>query len=379
MFASIGPVKKSADPESLVGIDVARGFAALSVFVYHYNVGLVIQKATGFRVSTAFAVIGAEYAVPLFFLISGFCIHLSQLRQEARHGAGKIRLTAYLKRRFLRIYPAYLAALFLSIGATMISGGAVSGWDILIHLFMLHGVVETSFNTLNLVLWSVSIETLLYLLYPVWWLVRRRIGLTRAVLATLGVSAFSAAVCAFWLFPYTPTVKWAVPTIWFGWVFGAWLAEVWSSNRAIFNGWRWWAFGLGGVAIYLVALALDWFEGPAAILKIPAMIVCWAFPLTVVLRWSSTAMRPVIAWVVAPLAFVGAFSYSLYLLHMPMMQLRDILWTSVASPTARVMIWIGWFGLTLATSWAWYRLFERPFMHLRRVAPVVQFTAMADA
>jgi len=93
---------------NFVTIDILRGFAATTVFFYHYGVSSVIYKLFHISLLEIFARIGALYAVPLFFLISGFCIHLSQLKQNVISGFNKLLILPYIKRRLWRIYPAYL-------------------------------------------------------------------------------------------------------------------------------------------------------------------------------------------------------------------------------------------------------------------------------
>jgi peptidoglycan/LPS O-acetylase OafA/YrhL len=49
----------------LVSINIGRGLAALSVFVYHYGVGQVLVKYTGFSALNWLAYPGALYGRPL--------------------------------------------------------------------------------------------------------------------------------------------------------------------------------------------------------------------------------------------------------------------------------------------------------------------------
>jgi peptidoglycan/LPS O-acetylase OafA/YrhL len=99
---------------NLIAIDIARGFAALSVFVYHYGVGSVLEKATGLQAFNFISTLGSVYAVPLFFTVSGFCILWSQLRQVQRQGNSSLNYKNYVWRRFWRIYPTYLVVLLFS-------------------------------------------------------------------------------------------------------------------------------------------------------------------------------------------------------------------------------------------------------------------------
>src|SRR5476649_1859072 len=93
-------------PQKVIAIDILRALAALGVFYYHNHSGDMLAKYSGLswlRYTDAF---GATYAVPLFFLISGYCIHWSNIKYlKAKRS---LPLKEYYVRRFLRIYPAYL-------------------------------------------------------------------------------------------------------------------------------------------------------------------------------------------------------------------------------------------------------------------------------
>ncbi len=106
---------------NLVSIDILRGFAASSVFLFHYGFAFMIFKIFGTHSTDFIAVIGAKYGVPLFFLISGFCIHLSQLKQNQHLASDRFHFSKYLIRRFWRIYPAYVIILFFSCSVSAIA------------------------------------------------------------------------------------------------------------------------------------------------------------------------------------------------------------------------------------------------------------------
>jgi peptidoglycan/LPS O-acetylase OafA/YrhL len=84
--------------------------------------------------------------------------------------------------------------------------------------------------------------------------------------------------------------------------------------------------------------------------------------------WSPDgALTRMFSW--RPLVFVGTFSYSLYLIHAPVLQ---ILWQFVLQPlamTSRGMFFffmtLG-FGIVLATAYLFFRVFEQPFMRSAR-------------
>src|ERR1700677_1163673 len=154
--------------QSLMSIDLARAIAALAVFVYHYGVGHVLATATGIEQFNWIAEPGARWAVPLFFAISGYCIHLSEWSYLSQRQQTAIDLGRYATRRFWRIYPPYWFALLFSFAIATQAGETFSGRDLLVHLGMMQSLSSESFNTMNVVLWSVSVEEFLSLIYPAW-------------------------------------------------------------------------------------------------------------------------------------------------------------------------------------------------------------------
>ncbi len=97
-------------------LDFLRGVAILSVFLFHCvgtTFGPVDQLVWNgsfrdFHVSKSFLALLpftlGWCGVTLFFVISGFCIHLSHERSRDKH------LSVFFLRRFFRIYPPFLVA-----------------------------------------------------------------------------------------------------------------------------------------------------------------------------------------------------------------------------------------------------------------------------
>ena len=108
-------------------IDFLRGLSCIGVLLYHVRVDLWIwgwritsypQEYSSFAKAIAWLSIPTPfmgYAVVLFFLISGFCIHYPNTSENARPC-----WKTYLVRRFWRIYPAYFATLLLTSGISLV-------------------------------------------------------------------------------------------------------------------------------------------------------------------------------------------------------------------------------------------------------------------
>lgn len=105
-------------------LDGIRGYAALIVIVYHCLLALDpqiwhkfdklsildVQNLNEFLSKIALTLFNGDAAVVIFFILSGFVLGQSLLRDLSRYEALSA-IGAFLIRRFLRLYPALLAAL----------------------------------------------------------------------------------------------------------------------------------------------------------------------------------------------------------------------------------------------------------------------------
>src|SRR6185503_2851732 len=105
----------------------------------------------------------------LFFVISGFCIHLQWARTKASGNEPEIRFGPFWKRRIRRLYPPYVIALLLYLLLTASTLGLdvthFLFYDIGMHLLMLHNLDPHTCYTINGVFWTLAIEEQLYLAY----------------------------------------------------------------------------------------------------------------------------------------------------------------------------------------------------------------------
>ena len=108
---------------------------------------------------------GPEAAVLGFLVISGYSI---------AHSISK-RPDGFYKRRFLRVYPLYFAAIIFSLVPFFILGSEVEllffkvgqpdWWTLLCNLTFLQGFLSRSIQS-NGVVWTLSVEVFCYLLAP---------------------------------------------------------------------------------------------------------------------------------------------------------------------------------------------------------------------
>ena len=173
--------------------DSLRAIAALGVLMFHVAaITALLEKPV---LGDALVALGPN-ALIIFFVISGFLLYRPFVAETAgvRPGAGTAR---YLRRRVLRIVPAYWAALTLLAIFPGIVGVFSDDWWRYYFFLQLYSA-ETVGGGIP-VAWSLCVEVTFYLLLPLWALGIRRLGARigpdawlRTELAALGVAAAAA-------------------------------------------------------------------------------------------------------------------------------------------------------------------------------------------
>ncbi len=366
----------------MLTLDAMRGVAALVVVTYH-ALGVAPQTAfSGWQwwlpQTTAYLVHFAYAGIYLFFVISGFCIHLFWAKARAA-GVEKpvINFFVFWKRRVRRLYPPYFAALVLYL--VYIGSKApveVTGfylWDVGLHLFMLHNLDLRTTYTINGAFWTLAIEEQLYLAYFLLLFLRIRFGWTRTLLVCVGARIVWLIMARYVTYStgiHLPTTE-AAATNWFIWALGALSVEAalglvklpaWCSRISM--------AGLALVCAAVLAQLLPLLEDGTVIHDIGWVLMhpAWGIGFFILVNYSVAAEQ---RWrqkssraprLIPTLASLGLISYSLYLTH-----------------SFVLMHWY-WFGftklhilsisllistpLTVAFAWVFFRCFERPFMTL---------------
>ncbi len=246
-------------------------------------------------------------SVPAFFVISGFCIHVAHVQ------SGETGYVGYALRRFFRIYPPYL--LILGIYAV---GHDYSAPQILSHLALLHNFRFRWLFGINASFWSLAVESQLYVLYPlvVFVAARWRWRWTLAILALFE----GAILVADHLQGGLPTLlRFNVLGFGFSWTVGAALGHAWLHRHDA-------ALPFSSVWHRIVWTTLfvipPWFTPLGAVFLFPIGA------LTVV-SWMSWALgrdwsAPMKTAPARILTLVGVSSYSLFLVHQPLLLAASI-------------------------------------------------------
>ena len=150
---------KSENKNRNSGLDAIRGLAILMVLISHS----VIYYGHSFKMNEVALNFGYS-GVLIFFVLSGFLITLTMIKEEKKFGS--ISLYNFYWRRALRLFPAlwlYLAVIFLLIKFGWIKENP---WHSLISsLFYIRNIVGRGHETDHL--WSLSIEEQFYFVWPI--------------------------------------------------------------------------------------------------------------------------------------------------------------------------------------------------------------------
>ena len=365
----------------MLSLDAMRGVAALVVVLYH-ALGVAPQTIfTGWQwwlpEVTAWVVHFGYAGIFLFFVISGFCIHLHWAR--ARAGGVEhpvIDFYAFWKRRVRRLYPPYLAALVLYLGYNAYQTPPdLSGfylWDVGLHLLMLHNVDMRTTYSINAAFWTLAIEEQLYLAYFLLLYLRIRYGWARTLVVCVAARAgwllLGRGVGYF--LGFTIPVTEAAATNWFIWALGALSVEA-ALGVARLPEWcyRWWA----GALALLVAMGLAtglpyvnhliWVHDAGWLLMHPAWGVGFFVLVNGAVRAEQRRRRELsrrVSRFFVGLAGLGLISYSLYLTHL--FVLMQWYWFGFTQFHIRTIALVVMTPLSVLFAWLFFRLFERPFM-----------------
>jgi peptidoglycan/LPS O-acetylase OafA/YrhL len=354
-------------------VDVLRALAALAVLFHHippYHFPS-LDEPFDFRTLALLPLKLGHPGVPLFLVLSGFCIHLTTAGRIARKQDIPFDWCRFWQRRIFRLYPPYLVAILWSLGVYAIVRqmgrleaipqiqrlGAMP-WDLLTHLLLVHNLFQDyCFRLGNGPFWTLGLEEQLYALYAVLLFLRFRcswkhtmgwilaVNLVWMAIVTVGpfcpdpIGTFfrekvykgplAPGQFAFWPFAF-----------WFCWSLGAWAAE--AHQKAIRLPKFCYSYGVS-IAVVVLALLLDREilgknlhrllgvgvhpDTIAQFVLLTSMIEKTLFGIAffiILNRWvaAETAGNFSSAWarVLCP---IGIMSYSLYLIHYPLLHLAE--------------------------------------------------------
>jgi peptidoglycan/LPS O-acetylase OafA/YrhL len=363
----------------LSALDSLRGLAALYVFLGHTIHQVAVDETQIpkiIRVIFRSLDFGA-YAVVLFIVLSGFCLMLPIIRNN---GVIKGSIKNFFFRRAKRILPPYYATLLISIGLalTILNKPVGNLWDGSIpitlqgtftHIFLIHDIFRSDIFQSNPSLWSIAVEWRIYFLFPLIVLSWKKWGGWKTSLGALGVSyTIFAILSQFSFFNSEPPG----PSLHYVALFcaGMLAAEISFSetewNRQLRKNIPWSLVAAVFFILAVPASGIRYMRGISWILADLSAGVTSMALLVSLMSFPKHPLNDVLKW--KPLVKIGSFSYSIYLLHVPLIQVfYQYISHPLNLPPVVELAFVLLIGMPLVTaiSYLFFLLAEKPFLSQR--------------
>ena len=312
-----------------------------------------------------------------FLVVSGFCLMLPIARKNGELTGGA---ALFYKRRIRRIVPPYYCAIVLAALPLLVRHpiGKLTAADVFSHLALVHNLFSATIFSINGAFWSIAVESQVYLLFPliIWNWNRAGKAVTLLTLAFLGIAGsnvtnnqFFSGLCLY-LYPMF-ALGMAAACIAFD-----------PSRQMQFLRTRvpWQLVCLAALGILLLIFQsfglqktlaqlayMYWLVGIAAC---AVLVMGSQGPLPLWLNWLN--------W--KPLVWVGTFSYSLYLIHIPLENsFHNFAGHVLACSKSAHFLLLAFVGIPLvvALAFVFFWFCERPFLPGSRKTPSQRETAAA--
>ncbi|QFR31846.1 acyltransferase family protein [Ancylobacter sp. TS-1] len=334
-------------------IDGLRAVAVLGVVLYHFGASWIP---------------GGFVGVDVFFVISGYLISKSIYADVT---GGTFSIFGFYERRIRRIAPAFLAvtavtavaAYFILLPREMLIFGRSVLWSVFAvgNFFFFDrtdyfGPAAQEMPLLHY--WSLAVEEQFYFVFPVLVLVGARLGMRRLGWIVLALLLASLAASQAMLQHHPAAAYFLLPFRAFELLIGSVLAlpAMRFPQKPALGA----AAVLGGCAMILGAMVYLTSTSPFPGLR--ALIPCLGAALVI---WGGERAPSLPARLLGSrvMVFFGAISYSLYLVHWPIVSLgRE--WLGAVDPLAFL---VGGVALSTLLAYLSYRLVEQPVRLNRRV------------
>jgi peptidoglycan/LPS O-acetylase OafA/YrhL len=352
------------DSGRVAGLDGLRGLAALYVLVFH----CWLLTFHGFPANPGPAWLGwllyGHLAVVFFLVLSGFSLALSSAGKGWQLGG----VARFARRRAWRIVPPYWAALAFSLvmaWAVMPQphSGPPTGRSIVVYGLLLQDAAVAP--TPNGAFWSIAVEAELYLVFPILLILRRRLG-AAVVLAAVFVPVAAMGLLAPDVSP-VDKLSGVTPQ----------LAPLFTAGLI--------AAGVSVAGERVQRLPWQWLAALCAAPVVVLMLLKGSVWTVQHYFWIDLAVSPAIAMLLAavstgrpaalvrllasrPVRGLGRFSYSLYLIHLPIVLVvsHKLVTPHVASGMPAFWATLAVAApVSLATARLFAAVFEIPFQRYR--------------
>ncbi|MBD2621640.1 acyltransferase [Microcystis flos-aquae FACHB-1344] len=361
-----------------------RGLAALFVLVSHiwYQIWPAdaeplgyYERPTGLILFLTSWLYYGHFAVVIFILLSGFCLMLPVIQGDGTLPGGTVE---FLKKRSHRILPPYYFALLFSLFLIDIFIGTKTGsqWDISIPVTRLGVIADLLMLQdfiapvqVNYVFWSLAVIWQLYLCFPLIILSWQRLG---SLGTTIAVGFLSYTIILLLEAAHVEDVPPQYIGLFFDFTLGVLAATLVFSQDSLWIKIReYFPSQIIAVICGLLIIGLCYLWGFDKVEQNLAFLdnLCAFATLSILVAGASLKpnfIKDILCF--KPLVFAGTFSYSLYLIHAPLLQL---IWQYFLHPLGLDKA-SEFFGLLVIAppliigfSLIFFRFFERPFLNRR--------------
>jgi peptidoglycan/LPS O-acetylase OafA/YrhL len=371
---------KRAGPKfRLTYMDGLRGFSAIIVATHHLYLRWLDMAGNRFPNCFRFLLTGHCF-VAVFVVLSGYTLMLPVARSKDHHMVGG--WWRFITRRARRILPAYYAGLGLAIIPLLprwigwphlpwVSRSPtidISFQSVIVHLLLIQNLRPLWGLQINSAFWSISTEWQLYFLFPLLLLpLWRRAGglVTIAVGLVIGISlgfliGFQADSCPWYLglFAMGMTAS------------GVSFVEHGAKKSSLTGRfpWGWICLAILALDIAIMALLPTCLPvtDPLMGLSVTALLIACTYRCQQKHTGAVATIGPLLRALQSKFfTGVGTMSYSLYLVHMPLIVVLQTLLTWRFGASANISLWL-LPPLTIVTvaaaMYVFHHLFERPFM-----------------
>ena len=361
-------------------LDLLRGVACVMIVLLHSTMVQISAGRESSKSIFSLALLATSrmaIGVPIFFVISGYCISASaDACRRGKFGAG-----SYFVRRIRRIYPPYLIALCFTIvfmglvvwlfgnQVAYPEGGAIrdprtltlSQWlgNVTLTEEWRHHVFGAPKRYVMVVAWSLCYEEQFYIVMGLLLLLMANRLFTGAAVVSLMVGCIAFAVPAESIRGFFFDLRW--------FTFAGGILLYWQVNYG--GRWAWRVAPAVYLAVFVGAVGLN----PSGALMLRTghptretdllLMGATCFGLWLIHPWDKQIVRS--RWL-APLVFCGRHCYSLYLVHSPIVTVVSKIMYDAGfrSDMATVCVVVpACLSLSLLVASGFYRLVERRFIN----------------
>jgi peptidoglycan/LPS O-acetylase OafA/YrhL len=343
-------------------VEGMRGLAALYVMLAHmygYAIDAHIALVPPLFVLATHWLNFGPVGVCVFIVISGYCLMIPNVES--------FDVGRFFYKRARRILPPYY-------GAIVISAVLFIAWERLtheparlshvaaaaaLHAALVHNLISQRVSSsLNGAMWSIALECQIYVVFALLLIpLVRRIGL----LATVAVALILGVIPHYALHGRW---DWTQPWLLGAFALGMGAAVLGRSSATRTRSYIATCALTGALGVLLLSRLPRHYDGAALLLPdllIAISVAAFIAAGTRHQRYGGT--WPILRFLQCrPVFALGAFSYSLYLLHLPIVRVLDVLLDRLA-PLPQMTLYVCVAApLIIAFAWCFYLVLERPFI-----------------